>query len=181
MKKITSVSGQIFLFKEIPNKRRNEMGIASGESVLLSIYENDQFYFSQGVNLIKYKNISKEEVPTNLEIDFFKLVREAKELKYKKSLVKEYGIEQFIHYLPKITFKQVRLSSEQIEITGSIRYPESVHEKEVPIVYFKKQELPLEEDTYFTKIISPIPKNKEKIPFTFQLSKQVITKSCTIH
>ncbi len=40
---------------------------------------------------------------------------------------------------------------------GSIRYPESVHEKEVPHLFILKQELPLEEDTYLQKIISPIP------------------------
>ena len=37
LKKITSKNGHVYLFKDIQHKQRNELGIASGQSVLISI------------------------------------------------------------------------------------------------------------------------------------------------
>lgn len=99
IKKITSKTGLVFLFNEIPNQQRNKLGIASGESILLTIYENDSYYFSTNINLIAYDAIIKTEDPTLLEIDFFELLRneEKRELKYKRALVNEYEISKYGH------------------------------------------------------------------------------------
>lgn len=180
MKKITSVNGLIFLFKDIPDQRRNKLGIASGESVLLSIYENDTFFFSNDVNLIKYSNILKEENPTDLEIDFFNRIKQEKEMKYKRSLVDEYKIAKYVHYLPRVTFKQKQISDEELEIIGNIRYPESIYDKDIPIISIDDKVLPLNDDSQFKHLVSPIPKKGEKVTFSLDLSKQLIARACVI-
>ncbi|WP_413538707.1 hypothetical protein [Enterococcus malodoratus] len=180
MKKITSVNGFVFLFNDVPHKQRNKLGIASGESILLSIYENDTFFFSSDVNLIKYKNIINEEAPTPLEIDFFNMVKEAKEVKYKKSLVEEYGITKYVHFLPKVSFKQEILSENELEVTGIIRYPESIHENDVPVISIDQTVLSVDDESRFKYILSPIPSKGGKITFTLDLPKQIITRSYKI-
>ncbi|MGM0178263.1 hypothetical protein [Enterococcus sp. AZ159] len=59
LKKITSKNGHVYLFKDIQHKQRNELGIASGQSVLISIFEPDPFYFTEDIQLIHYKDIVK--------------------------------------------------------------------------------------------------------------------------
>lgn len=81
LKRIVSKNNNTFLFEDIPNKIRNGIGIASGESILLSIYENDSFLFSIDINLIHYADIAIEEDPSELEKDFFEFMREKNEVK----------------------------------------------------------------------------------------------------
>lgn len=180
MKKITSRDGFTFLFKEIPHEQRNNLGIASGESVLLSVHENDTFLFANDINLIKYENIIKTEIPTNLEIEFFKMLQLEKELKYKRSLVDEYGITKYVHFLPRISFKQEKLSEDKLEITGTIRYLESIYEEEVPIVSKDDSILTVDSNSQFKYISSPAPNKGDKIKFTFDLPKQLISRSYKI-
>ncbi|EOI57388.1 hypothetical protein [Enterococcus gilvus] len=180
MKKITSKNGFTFLFEEIPHERRNKLGIANGESVLLSVYENDIFMFSNDINLIKYENIVKTENPTNLEIEFFNMVKQEKEIKYRKSLVDQYEITKYVHFLPRVSFKQETISKDKLEITGTIRYLESIYEKEVPIVSIDGLVLTIDSNSQFKFDLSPIPNKGDKIKFTFDLPKQLITRSYEI-
>lgn len=176
MKKVTSKYGFTFLFKEIPNESRNKLGIASGESVLLSVYENDVFLFSDDINLIKYESIVKTETPTELEIDFFEMLRQKKKIKYKKSLLDEYGITNYVHFLPRVSFKQEKISEDKLEITGTIRYLESIYEKEIPIVSIDGSILAVDSNSQFKYTLCPIPNKGEKIKFMFNLPKQLISR-----
>ena len=177
IKKITSKTGLVFLFNEIPNQQRNKLGIASGESILLTIYENDSYYFSTNINLIAYDAIIKTENPTPLEIDFFELLRneEKRELKYKRTLVDKYEIDKYVHYLPKIKYTQNLLDG-QIVIKGEIKYPQnSIHEKEVPSIILNDEIIEVTNDTHF-QIVTSLEKVGSKIEFKMDLPKQIVTK-----
>lgn len=181
IKKITSKTGLVFLFNEIPNQQRNKLGIASGESILLTIYENDSYYFSTNINLIAYDAIIKTENPTPLEIDFFELLRneEKRELKYKRALVNEYEISKYVHYLPKIKYTQELLNG-LILIKGEIKYPQnSIHEKEVPNITLDDDVIEVTNDTHF-QIFTDLEKVGSKIEFKMDLPKQVVTRAYTI-
>ena len=177
LKKITSSTNNVFLFEDIPNERRNNLGIASGESVLLSIYDSDSFYFTKDINLISYSEIVKEESPSDLEIAFFELVKKEKEIKFKKKIVDEYQIGNYIRYLPKITFKQQKKDTTLL-ITGTIKNPnpESIHEFELPKISFNGNVLPLDENMQF-KCLIPNEKTPEKLEFTLDFPKQSLVRS----
>lgn len=177
IKKITSKTGLVFLINEIPNQQRNKLGIASGESILLTIYENDSYYFTTDINLISYDAIIKTEEPTPLEIDFFELLRneEKRELKYKRTLVNEYEISKYVHYLPKIKYTQ-ELIDDQILIKGEIKYPQnSIHEKEVPNIMLDDEVIEVTDETHF-QIYTDFENVGSKIEFKMDLPKQVVTK-----
>ena len=179
--KITSNTGLVFLFKDIPHEQRNKVGIASGESVLLTIYENDSYYFTTDINLIAYDAIIKTEEPTPSEIDFFELLRneEKKELKYKRALVDEYDIAKYVHYLPKIKYSQ-ELKDNKIVIKGEVKYPtNSIHEREIPTILLNEEIIPLIDETYFEHAIDQ-DFDEEKIEFKLDLPKQTVTRAYKI-
>lgn len=178
LQKITSKNGFVFLFIDIPHTQRNNAGIASGESVLLSIYENDSYYFTTDINLIGYDSIIKTEEPTELEEAFFKLLREEKELKYKRALVDEYEIAKYVHYLPKVKYTQT-ISDDNILIRGDIKYPDNIYDREVPTILLNDEIIPLVDESYFEYVLD-INSDLEKIDFKLDLPKQVVTRPCKI-
>ena len=177
LRKITSKNNDIFLFIDIPDERRNSLGIASGESVLLSIYDSDSFQYTQDINLIRYDSIQSSESPTDKEEEFFELVKKEGELKYKKALVNEYGITNYIRYLPKITFKQETIDS-HIVITGTLKNAnsKSVHAFEIPTISVKNDILPLNDELQFEYTL-PVGAKNDKVEFQLDLPKQVLTRS----
>lgn len=175
MKKITSRNGFIFLFNDIPHESRNKMGIASGESVLLSIYENDSYYFHSDINLITYDSIISTEEPTDLEIKFFNLLKDKREIKYKKILVDEYNISMYVHYLPKIKYTQ-SIKDNKIIIHGQIKYPVNIYEIEIPTIILDDNVVPLI-DNYSFEYQIDLNSTIEKLDFKMDLPKQVITRS----
>ncbi len=175
IKKITSDNGFVFLFLDIPHKQRNNLGIASGESVMLSIYENDSYYFSSDINLIQYNSIAKYEEPTKLELKFFEHLREEKVVKYKRSLVDEFEIGQYVHYLPKVKYTQTNLD-DHILIRGEITYTDNIYDREVPTILLKDEVIPLIDETYFEHLITK-DTAEVKIDFKLDLPKQTITRS----
>ncbi|AFM69167.1 hypothetical protein ACJZQ5_000298 [Enterococcus hirae] len=178
LKKITSKNGSVFLFLEIPHTQRNNLGIASGESILLSIYENDSFYFTTDIPLIKYESIVFTEEPTDLEKEFFYFAKEKKEIKYKHSLVKQFEIEKYIHYLPKVKYTQKNINNE-IQIIGEIKYQNNIHPKEVPEILLNNEVIPLRDEKYFEYKLDA-NNNMEKLDFKLNLPKQIITRSYKI-
>lgn len=174
LKKITSKNGFVFLFVDIPHEQRNNAGIASGESVLLSIYENDSYYFTTDINLIGYDSIKETEYPTELEKAFFELLRTEKELKYKRSLVDEYDIAKYVHYLPKVKYTQ-KVVDNNILIRGEIKYPDNIYDREVPTVLLDDEKIPLIDETYFEYTIGS-DSSEEKLAFILDLPKQVVTR-----
>lgn len=177
LKKITSNNNDIFLFIDIPDERRNNLGIASGESVLLSIYDSDSFLYTRDINLIRYDAIQVSEGPTDEEIEFFKLVKELGEVKYKKSLVDEYHVTNYIRYLPRLTFKQEN-TDDHVTITGTLKNanPDSIHSFEIPTVLVDGSELPLNENLQFEYRL-PVAAKIDKIEFQLDFPKQVLTRS----
>lgn len=177
LKKITSKNNDVFLFIDIPDERRNSLGIASGESVLLSIYDSDSFHFAHDINLIKYEAILASEIPTDKEVEFFKLVKEERELKYKKSLVDDYQITNYVRYLPRLTFKQ-EIIDNHIIITGTLKNanPKSVHSFEIPSISVNSVELPLNDKLQFTYTL-PSETKIDKVEFQLDLPKQVLVRS----
>lgn len=178
LQKITSINGFVFLFVDIPHTQRNNASIASGESVLLSIYENDSYYFTTDINLIGYDSITKTEEPTELEKNFFELLRVEKELKYKRALVDEYEIAKFVHYLPKIKYTQ-SLQENKIFIRGDINYPENIYEREAPTILLDDEVIPLINESYFEYVLDA-NLGLEKVNFKLDLPKQTVTSACKI-
>ena len=178
LQKITSVRGHVFLFVDIPHDQRNKLGIASGESVLLSIYENDSYYFTTDINLIGYEDIAYTEEPTELEIKFFELLRSEKELKYKRLLVNEYQISKYVHYLPKIKYTQ-STQDDKIFIRGDIKYPETIYKRDVPTILLDDEIIPLIDESYFEYVLDA-NLDVEKINFKLDLPKQIVTRPCKL-
>ena len=77
-------NGHVYLFKDIQHKQRNELGIASGQSVLISIFEPDPFYFTEDIQLIHYKDIVKTESVSSKENEFFEYVKQNSPVAYKR-------------------------------------------------------------------------------------------------
>lgn len=178
LKKITSKNGFVFLFIDNHNEKLKGLGIASGESVLLSIYENDKFYFSNNINLIKYESILLTEEPTKLEKKFFELMKENKEMKSKRSLVNEFEISKYIHYFPKITYKQ-SINDGKILVQGTVKYPENIYEREVPKILLNNESIPLNEGKYFEYIVDFSMVGK-KLNFMMDLPKQTVLRAYTV-
>lgn len=178
IKKITSKNNLIFLFNDIPHEQRNSSGIASGESVLLSIYENDTFYFTTDINLIKYDSILSTEEATQLEIAFFNFMSEIKEVKYSATLVREYDIFRYIHFLPKVSYSQF-IEDENIIIRGNLSFKETIYKNDIPKILLDDKEIELIDKSYFEHIIS---KNSPDKQFNFKLDfpKQTVTRSYKI-
>ncbi|MEQ2876983.1 hypothetical protein [Enterococcus asini] len=176
LRKITSKNNDIFLFIDIPDERRNNLGIASGESVLLSIYDSDSFQYTQDINLIRYASIQSSASPTDKEIEFFELVKEAGELNYKKTLVNEYGITNYIRYSPKLTFKQVAMDN-HIVITGTLKNAntKSIHSFEIPTISIENETIHLNDNLQFEYIL-PVSTKVDKVEFKLDLPKQVLTR-----
>ena len=98
LKKITSVNGTVYLFNDIPHEQRNTNGIASGQSVLMSIYEPDPYYFTEDIQLIRYADIAITENASSKEEKFFEYIKLNSPVAYKKKLVNDYEISDYIHY-----------------------------------------------------------------------------------
>lgn len=175
LKKITSKNNFIFLFLDVPHEKRNSLGIASGESVLLSIYENDSFYFTTDINLIDYDSILKFEEPTVLESKFFELIKSEKEVKYTKSIVNEYEIGKYIHYLPKIKYTQ-KILDNHIIIRGEIKYPDNIYGRDIPTVFLDDEIIPLIDNSFFEYSIRN-DNTISKLDFKLDLPKQMVTRS----
>lgn len=174
MKRITSKNNLIYLFNEIPHKERNAVGIASGQSVLLSIYENDKFYFTEDINLIRYEDILLVEEPTPSEKIFFEFMAHEKEAKYTVSLIKKYGLSHYIHYLPKVKFS-ILDDGTSFSIVGNLEYKDSIHNKEIPIVSINNEIIDVVDDGFTYTCDKPAQNTK----YTFQLDfdKQSISKN----
>lgn len=176
IKKITSENNLVFLFKDIPNEQRNSFGIASGESVLLSIYENDMFYFTTDINLIRYDSIVKIEDASPLEIEFFNLLKDVKQIKYTVGLIKEYDIYKYIHFLPRVKYSQYSKDRE-IVIRGDISFKETIYPNEIPKILLDDElEIELIDDTYFEYVVSEDLVG-EKIQFKLDLPKQTVSRA----
>lgn len=178
LNKITTIGGSVYLFIDIPHEIRNRNNIASGESVLLTIYENDKFYFSSDINLVNYDSIISKEKPTDKEKEFFEYVKEEKEVKLNKALLNEYGIAQYIRYLPKITYKQEKVDNNYL-IKATIRYTESIHPLEIPRILIDDKEIPLINNNEFEYLVED-GQPGQILSFTMDLPKQEFTRSYTI-
>lgn len=121
IKKITSKNGNTYLFIDVPHKQRNDIGIASGKSVLLSIEESDPFYFNEDIQLIHYESILKVEEPSEKEKEFFEYVMKNTPVGYKKSLAKKYDISK---YVKKIKQDDIYSNAKKLPARnkGSIKY-----------------------------------------------------------
>ena len=174
MKRITSKNNLIYLFNEIPHKERNAVGIASGQSVLLSIYENDKFYFTEDINLIRYEDILLVEEPTPSEKIFFDFMAHEREAKYTVSLIKKYGLSHYIHYLPKVKFSTLD-DGTSFSIIGNLEYKDSIHKKEIPIVSINNEIINVIDDRFTYTCDKPAQNTK----YTFQLDfdKQSVSKN----
>ncbi|AGY81100.1 hypothetical protein [Carnobacterium inhibens] len=175
MKKITSKNNNTYLFQDVPHTGRNSLGIASGKSVLLSIFEGESYNITEDVNLIHYSEILKEEVPTDLENEFFSILKKNKQVKYKKALIDKYQLGNYVHYLPKVKYTQ-EIVGEKLIIKGNIIYVKSMYKIEAPTVKLDDIILPLESDNTFIYSMD-IPTEETKLDFILELTKQIITKS----
>ncbi|MCO7151881.1 hypothetical protein P7H33_09270 [Vagococcus lutrae] len=178
IKKITSKNNSVFLFKDIPHKQRNQTGIASGESVLLSIYEHDDFYFTKDINLIKYDSIILTEEPTQLEIDFFNFMSKEKSAKYSVNLIKKYNISKYIHFLPRVKYLQFN-ENDNIIVRGNLTFKDSIYQNELPKIILNNEEIDLIDNSYFEYTL---PKNSgvDILNFKLDFPKQTITRSYKI-
>lgn len=175
MKKITSKNNNTYLFEDIPHALRNSLGIASGKSVLLSIFEGDSYNLTEDINLIHYSEILTEEILTDLENEFFSTLKEEKQLKYKKALIDKYQLGNYVHYLPKVKYTQ-EIVEGHLLIKGKIKYVKSMYKTEVPIIRLDDITLPIEsEDTFVYRM--EVPTEEIKLDFKLELTKQIITKS----
>ncbi|XBG72459.1 hypothetical protein V4S28_09450 [Enterococcus cecorum] len=167
MKRITSKNNLIYLFNEIPHKERNAVGIASGQSVLLSIYENDKFYFTEDINLIRYEDILLVEEPTPSEKIFFEFMAHEKEVKYTVSLIKKYGLSHYIHYLPKVKLS-TSYDGTSFSIIGNLEYKDSIHKKEIPIVSINNEIINVIDDRFTYTCDKPSTKHKVHLSIRFR-------------
>lgn len=103
-------------------------------------------------------------------------LRDKKELKYKRSLVDEYGIADYVHYLPRITYTQTYSADEKTIIKGKIKYPENIYEREVPSISLDSEPVELINDTYFEYTID-LDDEREELKFKFELPKQTMTRT----
>lgn len=174
LKKITSVNGTVYLFNDIPHEQRNTNGIASGQSVLMSIYEPDPFYFTENVQLIRYTDIAITENASSKEEKFFEHVKQNSPVAYKKKIVDDYEISDYIHYAPQLKFKH-NLVDGVLTIEGEIKDRNSKFPILNPYIYVgnPKDEVELDEQYQFKYVVEGINETSDelKIPFVLGTSK----------
>jgi hypothetical protein len=174
LKKITSVNGTVYLFNDIPHEQRNTNGIASGQSVLMSIYEPDPFYFTEDVQLIRYADIAITENASSKEEKFFEYVKQNSPVAYKKKIVDDYEISDYIHYAPQLKFKH-NLVDGVLTIEGEIKDRNSKFPIQNPYIYVgnPKDEVELDEQYHFKYVVEGINEISDelKIPFVLGTSK----------
>jgi hypothetical protein len=174
LKKITSVNGTFYLFNDIPHEQRNTNGIASGQSVLMSIYEPDPFYFTEDVQLIRYADIAITENASSKEEKFFEYVKQNSPVAYKKKIVDDYEISDYIHYAPQLKFKH-NLVDGVLTIEGEIKDRNSKFPIQNPYIYVgnPKDEVELDEQYHFKYVVEGINEISDelKIPFVLGTSK----------
>lgn len=169
--KITSKNGLTFLL----NPTDPNADILTGESVLLSIYEPDNFYYQTNINIIKRKHILKEEEPTESEELFFYYMKSQKEINFSKTIIKEYNLVKYINFLPKIKFKKEIINNIEILI-GHYKDPSYSQLNTNPKISIDNQDIILNEDGTFTYDLTHISKPATLI-FNFDLPKYSLNRS----
>ena len=182
LKKITSVNGTVYLFNDIPHEQRNTNGIASGQSVLMSIYEPDPFYFTEDIQLIRYTDIAITENASSKEEKFFEYIKLNSPVAYKKKLVNDYEISDYIHYAPQLKFKH-NLVDGVLTIEGEIKDKNSKFPIQNPYIYVgnpkdenvddPKDVVELDEQYRFKYVVKGIDETSDelKVPFVLGTSK----------
>lgn len=174
LKKITSKNGHVYLFKDIQHKQRNELGIASGQSVLISIFEPDPFYFTEDIQLIHYKDIVKTESVSSKENEFFEYVKQNSPVAYKKKISDSYSISEYINYAPQLKFKYI-IKDNILTITGEVKDRNVNFPISQPYVYVDKpeNEIPLDNNLKFQYVVNDfdIHAPEYKISFILGTSK----------
>ena len=182
LKKITSVKGTVYLFNDIPHEQRNKNGIASGQSVLMSIYEPDPFYFTEDIQLIRYADIAITENASSKEEKFFEYIKLNSPVAYKKKLVNDYEISDYIHYAPQLKFKH-NLVDGVLTIEGELKDRNSKFPIQNPYIYVgnskdeyvdnPKDEVELDEQYHFKYVVEGIDETTDelKVPFVLGTSK----------
>lgn len=169
--KITSKNGFIFLIK--PNNLNDE--IITGESVLLSIFEPDPFYFMTDIKIIKQNDISKIENPSISEQAFFDYMKLKKELKFSKKEINDYELSNYINYLPKINFKQLN-ENNKIIIKGSYKDVSFLQLNTDPIITIENKQIMLDQSNNFFYEVCNVD-TTETLTFEFDLPKYKLKRS----
>jgi len=180
IEKITSIHGNTFLFIDIPHEQRNKLGIASGQSVLLSIFEPDSFYFTEDVQLIQYESIISREEPTEKEISFFEYVRNNSPVKYQKTMIDKFEISKYIHYAPQIKYKY-EWKGDSLNIIGEIKDKNILTPLENSTIYVEKDtnSIPVDNENRFYYTVNNVDKELEsfKVEFILRTSKSEFVRS----
>ncbi len=151
--------------------------IAKGQSILLSIYEPDNFYYRENIQLINYDDILKKEPASKKEIEFFELLKNVKTIKLSKKVISEYCLSEYIHFLPKVKLSS-SVSNSDIIIIGQYK---PVDSSEIPIITSDLNDtIILDINNSFEYIIPQTSIINSQIKFSFELEKQTFTRSIKI-
>lgn len=106
MKKVITKK-HVFLVNEVESNGNDDC--IYGQSLLLSIYvhvntktngKTGSFIYSESIGrIVRHEDVVSIEDPTYNEIEFYKYIKEHKEIPYSKRIVEEYNLEKYIIYV----------------------------------------------------------------------------------